>query len=311
MPGYMHLSVYDEDRIKKIMSAMASKVRRDILRLVNRNSYSISEIARILEMPVSTVSFHVNLLQEADLVLVQTQSMMRGSYKLISRRLDEVNINFVQEDHSGQVMTSTLNIPIGSYTDCQALPSCGIATENNIIEVEDVPSVFYSPARLNAQIIWFSNGYLEYRIPNTMAQNRELVGVSFSMELCSEAPNYRNEWKSDITFWVNGQEVCTWESPGDFGGHRGLLNPEWWPDLSTQNGLLKTVRINSRGTYLDENKASDVTLDALNIAQGEYFTLRIGIKPDAANVGGLNLFGEKFGNHQQNIIVKLSYKEEK
>ncbi len=309
MPRYMHLSVYDEERIKMIMSAMASKVRRDILRLVNRNSYSVSEIAKQLDIPVSTASFHVNILQEADLVLVQTQSLTRGSYKIISRRLDEINISYVPEDISSQIMTTTLNIPIGSYTDCHATPSCGIATASNIIEMEDVPSLFFSPARLDAQIIWFNTGYLEYRIPNTVVQDKVAAGLSFSLELCSEAPNYRNDWKSDITFWINGIEVCTWESPGDFGGHRGLLNPQWWPDLSTQYGLLKTVRITERGTYLDENKMSEITVQDLHLEEGDYFTLRFGVKPDAVNKGGMNLFGEKFGNHQQNILVKLSYKE--
>ncbi len=309
MSRYMHLSIYDEDRIDRIMAAMASKVRRDILRLVNRNSYSVSEIARLLDIPTSTAAFHVNHLQAADLVHVQTKSALHGASKIISRKLDEINISYVPDFDSDQVMTTVMDIPIGSFMDCRALPSCGMATEENIIEMDDMPSVFYSPARFGAQIIWFSAGFLEYRIPNFVLRNKETVGLSFSLELCSEAPNYRNEWESDITFWVNGKEVCTWVSPGDFGGHRGQLNPEWWSDSSTQFGLLKTVRVNNRGTYLDEHEASNVTIDDLHIDQGEYFTLRIGIKPDAVNVGGMNLFGEKFGNYQQNIIVKLSYKE--
>ena len=309
MPRYMHLSIYDEDRLDKIMSAMSSKVRRDILRLVNRNSYSVSEIARILEIPTSTAAFHINHLQEAQLVHVQSRATHHGAMKIISRRLDEINISYMPDYDTNQIMTSVMQIPIGSFTDCQIKPSCGIATENNIIEMDDVPGVFYSTARLGAQIIWFSSGYLEYRIPNFALRNKEPVGLSFSLEICSEAPNSRNEWESDITFWVNGKEVCTWVSPGDFGGHRGQLNPDWWSDFSTQFGLLKTIRINSRGTYLDENEVSNVTLKDLQITEGEYFTFRLGIKPDATNVGGINLFGEKFGNHQQNIVVKLSYKD--
>ena len=309
MPRYMHLSIYDEERIDKIMAAMASKVRRDILRLVNRNSYSVTEIARMLGIPTSTAAFHINNLQAADLVHVQSKSAQPGSSKIISRKLDEINISFVPENYSSQIMTSTVNIPIGSYTDCKAYPSCGIATEKNIIESEDVPSVFYSPSRLDAQIIWFNSGYLEYRIPNVIAQSKEIVALSFSLELCSEAPNYRCDWKSDITFWVNGHEVCTWESPGDFGGNRGLLNPDWWPELSTQYGLLKTVRITDSGTYLDENQMSAISVKDLHLGRGEYFTLRFGVKEDAVNKGGMNLFGEKFGNYEQNIIMKISYKD--
>lgn len=311
MSRYMHLSIYDEERIDKIMAAMSSKVRRDILRLVNRNSYSVTEIARILDIPTSTAAFHVNNLQAAQLVHVQSKSAQHGASKIISRKLDEINISYVPEYDSEEIMTTSLNVPIGSFTDCDAAPSCGIATDKNFIVSEDVPSVFFSPDRIYAQIIWFSAGFLEYKIPNYVIKGKDPVGLSFSLELCSEAPNFRMEWKSDITFWINGTEVCTWTSPGDFGGHRGLLNPDWWPDMSTQYGLLKTVRINHSGSYLDENKVSSVKISDLKIDSGDYITLRIGIKPDAVNVGGVNLFGEKFGNYQQNIICKLSYKDKK
>lgn len=307
MPRYMHLSIYDEERIDKIMAAMASKVRRDILRLVNRNSYSVTEIARMLGIPTSTAAFHINNLQAADLVHVQSKSAQPGSSKIISRKLDEINISYVPEHDSDEVITTVLDIPIGSFSDCEAIPSCGMANEENIIEMDDMPGVFFSPAKIDAQIVWFSAGFLEYKIPNYFLKGKALVGLSVSLELCSEAPNYRNDWESDITFWINGTELGTWTSPGDFGGHRGQLNPPWWSDTSTQYGLLKTLRINHRGCYLDEDKMSAVRIEQLHIEQEDYFTFRIGIKPDAVNVGGLNLFGEKFGNYQQNIIFKLSY----
>ena len=142
MPRYMHLSIYDEERIDRIMAAMASKVRRDILRLVNRNSYSVTEIAKILNIPTSTAAFHINHLQAADLVHVQTKSASHGSSKIISRKLDEINMNFVPDYESDQVMTTVMDIPIGSFSDCRALASCGIATETNIIELDEVLSAF-------------------------------------------------------------------------------------------------------------------------------------------------------------------------
>ena len=309
MPRYIHLSIDDEERLSKVMAAMASKIRRDILRLVNCNSYSVTEIAKLLNIPTSTAAFHVNHLQAADLIHVQSKSSQHGASKIISRKIDEINISYIAGLNSDQVLSTVLDIPIGSFSDCMPIPCCGMANEENIIEMDDTPGVFYSPARLNAQIVWFSDGYLEYKIPNYFLKDKDPVGLSVSLEICSEAPNYRNDWESDITFWINGREVCTWTSPGDFGGHKGQLNPPWWSDSSTQYGLLKTIRINSRGTYLDENKMSVVKIEDLHIDAGSYFTFRIGIKPDAVNVGGVNIFGEKFGNYQQNIIMKFSYKD--
>lgn len=36
------------------------------------------------------------------------------------------------------------------------------------------------------------------------------------------------------------------------------------------------------------------------------FSVRIGVKEDAANVGGVNLFGQGFGNYDQERVVRFS-----
>ena len=38
-----------------------------------------------------------------------------------------------------------------------------------------------------------------------------------------------------------------------------------------------------------------------------YITVRVGIAEDAVHVGGINLFGECFGDYHQNILMKISY----
>ncbi len=35
-------------------------------------------------------------------------------------------------------------------------------------------------------------------------------------------------------------------------------------------------------------------------------SVRIGIDDEAQNRGGLNIFGSKFGNHAQDIVMKIS-----
>lgn len=309
MSRYVYLSLHaDEDEyMEKMMVALSSKIRRDILRLIDGQSYNISEIAQKLELPLSTAAFHVKHLQEADLIHVQERPASRGMTKIVSRKVDEIVLKCTTPQDVLETMNTQLQIPIGSFVDCKAEPSCGMATVEKMIEVDDTPGVFYSTERTDAQIIWLSDGYLEYRIPNYYLANEKATELLFSMELCSEAPNYRNDWTSDITFWVNGQELCTWTSPGDFGGRRGRLNPEWWPDISTQYGLLKTIRVNEHGVYMDERKMSSLKVSELHIEEGDYFTLKVGIKPDAENVGGINIFGEKFGDYEQAINVRIEH----
>lgn len=198
-------------------------------------------------------------------------------------------------------------MPIGNFVDCKVLPTCGIAGERSYIDIEDDPRGFYNPNKVNAQLIWFHKGYLEYRFPNSIFQTIKPKLVEISLELCSEAPNYRNDWPSDITMWINGFDCGTWTSPGDFGGRRGKLNPSWWSDGSTQFGLLKTWRVNNEGSFIDEKKSANVNIERLQLAKGDFITVRIGIKEDAQNIGGVNIFGEKFGDYPQNIIMRLDY----
>lgn len=106
---------------------------------------------------------------------------------------------------------------------------------------------------------------------------------------------------------MNGVEIGTWTSPADFGDHRGLLNPSWWEDRNTQHGLLKSWRVTERGSFMDGIHLSDVTCSDLNLMQHPYISVRIGVKPDSRHVGGLNIFGRKFGNYEQDIVLRVEY----
>jgi predicted transcriptional regulator len=114
-------------------------------------------------------------------------------------------------------------------------------------------------------------------------------------------------WPSDITFWVNGVDLGFWTSPGDFGGQRGLLTPEWWEAWNTQYGLMKLININGQGTYVDGVQISGVTINELRLTGECFVRLRVGVKADAGHVGGVNLFGRSFGNYPQDIMVKIRY----
>ena len=50
----------------------------------------------------------------------------------------------------------------------------------------------------------------------------------------------------------------------------------------------------------------NITFSSLNIAKGTHISLKIGIKPDAKHVGGINVFGKRFGDYPQAILMTLS-----
>ena len=101
-----------------------------------------------------------------------------------------------------------------------------------------------------------------------------------------------------------------WVSPGDFGSRKGFVTPQWWPDLLNQYGLLKTLIINSNGTFIDGgNQISSVTIEDLKIDYSSSIIFRFEVPKETANCGGFTLFGEDFGDHNQAIRVKAFYEE--
>ena len=118
---------------------------------------------------------------------------------------------------------------------------------------------------------------------------------------------HHEDWPSDIVVRINGTAIGVWTSPSDFGGHRGVLTPDWWETRNTQYGLLKVWQVNQVGSFVDGVKVSNVRIDDLDITGSHFFTVRIGVPANAEHVGGINLFGRGFGNYPQDIIVRVGY----
>src|SRR5690606_1909033 len=110
--------------------------------------------------------------------------------------------------------------------------------ETSIIGMIDDPRYFSDPDHIHAKHLWFASGYVEYRIPNYTVTTQTITGVTISLEICSEAPGFNENWPSDITFSLNDVALGTWTCPGDFGKKRGAYTPDWWVNM-TQYGLLK------------------------------------------------------------------------
>ena len=120
---------------------------------------------------------------------------------------------------------------------------------------------------MRAGLLWFTRGYVEYQFPNnSRLSNSVLQSIEFSLELSSEVPGTSADWPSDITLAVNGIDIGTWTSPGDFGDKRGVYTPDWWKLKGSQYGKLKNWRVGLNGTYVDGVKISEVSLSDLDLA---------------------------------------------
>lgn len=298
-------TLMNDEQLELLGEALSSPIRRKILSLITTRSYSALELAKATNVALSTMSFHLKILKSAGLIKMISSPDKRGNEKNISQACQNVYIAFSQMRNE-QENIYTIELPIGSYCNFDITPPCIICSKYRPLDEFDNPGIFYSPNRHEAQLISFFKGFLEYRISTHPFKNKAIESITFSLELCSECPNYNNHWKSDITFWINDIELCTYRSPGDYGDRKGVLNPDWWPRSSTQYGMLKKIRVDEEGTWLDELLVSKVTVDKLNIPLLPYVSLKFGVKDTSKYVGGINIFGKSFGDHSQDILVQIS-----
>ena len=305
MSQNIQLNLDNAEKLALIGKALSSDVRINLLQLLNHCSLNVNEIAERMDIPASSAAMHVKVLEEAGLIRTELLPAVRGSMKVCHKAVDEIQI--ATTTAVGMEKVEIINMPIGSYVDYKVLPTCGLVSEKGCIGEEDEPRCFYHQDRATAQLLWFGEGYVEYRFPNHMLKSAKETRLELSMELCSEDHEYNLDFPSDITVWVNGLEVGTWCCPSDFGGRRGIWNPEWWPDKNTQYGLLKTWKLTEEGTYIDDEKISAVPLHRFSLNASDYISVRVGIKEDAKHKGGVNLFGDSFGDYAQGIRMALYY----
>lgn len=290
----------------EIFKALGSDVRVQILNiLLENNNMSMNELASRLNITNGALTGHIKKLESSGLITTSSESAGHGNQKICSVHLDKILIDLEKPEDFQNVYNTELKV--GHYSSYQICPTCGLASSKALIGEVDDARYFEHPDRYNADILWFTKGYVEYVIPNFIPSSQHITQITISAELSSEAPGINSAWPSDISFYLNDVCVGTWTSPGDFGDVKGLFTPDWWPQNWNQYGLLKLLVINKKGTYIDGLKISDVTIDSFELDYRSGIRFRMAVEDDAAHVGGLTLFGKSFGNYGQDIKVSLNY----
>lgn len=289
-----------------IIRGLASEVRVRILKLLrSAGPKNVNQIAEELELPQSTVSSNLQVLEDSGLIFTETQKARKGSQKICHSAFQEILISFNDPAPLREDLVE-VSMPLGLYTQFEVTSPCGMCTRDGVIGLLDVPDTFLDPDRMKAGLLWFTRGFVEYQFPNnTLLKKAKPRALEFSMELSSEVPGTAANWPSDIFLQVNGIEVGTWTSPGDFGDKRGVYTPDWWKLAGSQYGKLKNWRINGQGSFVDGVRISNVTLDDLGLDRHRSIRMRVGVKDDAEHPGGINIFGKGFGNYGQDIVLRV------
>lgn len=290
-----------------IFKALGSDVRIEILNILleDSDSMSMNELASRLNITNGALTSHIKKLENCGLISISNESAGHGNQKICSVHLDKILIDLERQEDLLHVYST--DIKVGHYSAYHICPTCGLASDKAIIGEVDDSRYFDHPDRYNADILWFTKGFVEYHIPNFIPGFQKITQITISAELSSEAPGVNNVWPSDISFYLNDVHIGNWLSPGDFGDSRGLFTPDWWYPNWNQYGLLKLLVINRKGTFIDGLKISDVTIDSFHLDYRSSLRFRLAVDDDAKHVGGLTIFGKTFGNYGQDIKVNIHY----
>ncbi|MBE5913271.1 MAG: winged helix-turn-helix transcriptional regulator [Pseudobutyrivibrio ruminis] len=301
----IHITSLDDG--VELFKALGSDVRIQILNILLENDrMSMNQLATQLNLSNGALTGHIKKLEECGLISTSNESASHGNSKLCSVIQDKIVIEIEKPLDLANV--STTDIKVGQFSKYDICPTCGLANSASVIGEIDDARYFAHPDHFNADILWFTKGYVEYALPNLVPSNNNITQISISFEISSEAPGIDTNWPSDISFSINGKKVGMWTSPGDFGGEiLGMFTPDWWPPNWNQYGLLKLLVVNKFGTYIDGLQISDVTIDDLKLKPGQPLDFRIAVEDDAEHIGGVTLFGKTFGNYGQDIRVSINY----
>ncbi|MBU3113982.1 ArsR/SmtB family transcription factor [Clostridium lacusfryxellense] len=295
------------ERWLPVYEALDSTVRIKIINLLSESPLNVKEIASKIELSSAIITMHINKLEKAGIVKGERTRSKGGVQKICSLIVDGILIDFPTKTQE-RLKNNEYIVPIGHYTDFEVTPTCGLATPEKVIGYLDDARYFLDPQRVDAKILWFTQGFIEYKLPNYLLATQEPNELEISMEISSEAPGANKNWPSDISFIINGVKVGQWTSPGDFADEIGKYTPSWWMRDINQYGMLKVIKINDKGSFIDGEKISDIRLKDINI-KNKQWTLRLEVAADAKHIGGLTIFGSGFGNYDQDLIFRLYYTE--
>ena len=301
--------LYSMEELASFGKAISSELRIQIVLYVAKHpGIGLMELSQKFGVSRAAITQNIKILSAAGLIELGESGEKSSARKGCFLTEDGFLLNFRPQLLTQKIYAT--EIPIGQYSDFAITPTCGIATPEELIGKVDDPAYFDDPRRSQAGILWFSTGFVEYRLPNYLQPGQELSELQLSFEVSSEAPGVAENWPSDLVFSLNGEEIGSWTSPGDFGDVWGRYTPDWWDPNWNQYGLLKLLTINGEGTYMDGRMISPKSIHNLSLDHESELRFRIAAPAEAQNAGGCTLFGRGFGNYDQGMKFNIIYTEE-
>ena len=149
-PIYNISDAVSADELYKTCHALGSKERIAILNLIQTRPMTIKELSQILNLPVSSITLHTNILNEGNLINIEYKPNKKGLVKLCSRAVNTILILIDNVENNEELIEQNYEMPIGNFTDINIKSPCGIAGKYSDIGEYDEISTFYLPNRHKA-----------------------------------------------------------------------------------------------------------------------------------------------------------------
>ena len=309
-PKLSILNDEDIDKIALYCNALGDKKRLIILRELQNPPFKITltDLARKLNIPVTSLVHHVEVLENANLLNVFYKNDDKKNTRVLGRKTSEIHLNLYRpvEPEVIKHLCETQEVKVGHYVNFEG-GKLLFATNTQVYSLQD--NHYFLPQRYEAELVYTRYGVIEYYFDNSVTKKGIVEKIMLYLEICSEFAFYDMNHKSDITFWINNKEVTTYTCKGDYGDRRGKQNPDWWLDVNTQYGEMLCLSIDDKGVYINGTLANDkITVKDLMLEEDNKISIKLGNKKAATNPGGFNIFGKGFGDHPQDIVLKIYYK---
>ncbi|HEY1405447.1 MAG TPA: helix-turn-helix domain-containing protein, partial [Spirochaetota bacterium] len=158
------LIIYAEQDIH-ILKGLASEIRVKILQHLAKNAANINTLAEELNLPQSTVTTNIQILEQCGLIETEISKGIKGNQKICRSVYSSFLVN-LEKDALLDRGSVQIEMPVGLFIDYQVSPPCGMCSQTQTIGYLDSPETFLLPERVKAGLLWFGKGFVRYKFPN-------------------------------------------------------------------------------------------------------------------------------------------------
>lgn len=159
--------VIDPEKDLAAIKGISSLARVKLLKeLSKRPGINVNDLAQVSDLPQSSVSAHLQVLEKAGLIRTEMQKARKGNQKICFAVYDELVVTFHPTTQSLSSDVIEVSMPLGLYTNNNVTGPCGICSVEGVLGLLDVPETFMDPERMKASLLWFTSGFVEYQFPN-------------------------------------------------------------------------------------------------------------------------------------------------